>query len=49
LVGEIVGAAATDVGNIDAKIEQVLAAGVGDDVGAVEVVFGGYRITSLRK
>ena len=47
LVGEIVRAAAADVRNVDAEIKKMLAVNPGDDVGAVEMVFGAAGI-SLR-
>src|SRR6266404_3996617 len=40
LIGEIVGAAAADVGNVHAEIYKMFAVGPGEDVGAVEMVFG---------
>ena len=43
-VGEIVEAAAADVGNIDAEAELMLAVGVGGEVGSVEVIFGAAGI-----
>src|SRR5260370_341230 len=39
-IGEVVEAAAADVGNVDAEADLVLAVGVGGEVGPVEVVFG---------
>ena len=45
LVREIVSAAAADVRNVHAEIQKMLAVGVGDDVGAVEMVFGAAGIS----
>jgi len=45
LVREIVSAAAADVRNVHAEIQNMLAAGVGDDVGAVEMVFGAAGVS----
>ena len=44
-VGEIVEAAAADVGDIDAEADLVLAAAVRDEVGAIEVRFSATRIS----
>src|SRR6266404_5018290 len=45
LVREIVSAAAADVRNVHAEIQKMLAVGVGDDVGAVEMVFGAAGVS----
>ena len=44
LIGEIVCAAAADVRNVNTEIEELLAVNPGDDVGAVEMVFGAAGI-----
>jgi len=44
LIGEIVGTSAADVRNVNTKIEDMLAVNPGDDVGAVEMVFGAAGI-----
>src|SRR5260370_40739025 len=43
-VGEIVESTAANIGNVNAKAELVLAAGVGSEVGSVKVIFGAARI-----
>ena len=45
LVREIVSAPAADVRNVHAEIQKMLAVGVGDDVGAVEMVFGAAGVS----
>ena len=40
LIGEIIGAAAADVRNVDAEIQKMFAVDPGNDVSAVEMVFG---------
>ena len=37
--------AAADIGDVDTKFELVPAAGIGDEVGAVEVAFGAAQVT----
>src|SRR5882762_5384532 len=53
LIGEIVGAAAADVWNVHAKIDEMLPVGPSDDVGAVKMIFGttgiGLRAASGEK
>ena len=45
LIREVVSAAAADVRNVYAEIQKMLAVGVGDDVGAVEMVFGAAGVS----
>ena len=44
LVGEIVEAAATDIGNVDAKLDLLALRGVGNDVCGIEVILGAPRV-----
>ncbi len=44
LIAKVVGAAAADVRNVNTEIEEMLAVNPGDDVGAVEMVFGAAGI-----